>query len=71
MIFNYQKAPINHFMDILRYHTPFSTIFVTKQETHYTPQSQNSLCKSTVHSADSTIHTTILTLPQYVNKRLG
>ena len=76
MIFNYQKTLINHFMDILRYQIsgaryPLVSLYsVTKQETHCTPQSQNSVSKRTVHSAYTTIHTPILTLPQYVIKRL-
>ena len=74
MIFKYQKTLINHFMDILRYQIsgaryPLVSLYsVTKQENHCTPQSQNSPSKCTVHGADSTTHTTILTLPQYVLK---
>jgi len=71
MVFKYPKTLINHFIDILRYQIsdaryPLVSLYsVIKQETRYTPQSQNCLSKRTVHGADSKIHTTILTLPQY------
>ena len=48
----------------------FHYIWTGNMKTDRTPQLQNSLSKRTVHSAESTIHTTNLTVPQDVIKRL-